>query len=105
MPVEIVDRDDVRGYVHRPENPPSGALALTHGAGSDAKAPLLVAWAEALSTAGLTVLRFDLPFRRSRSAGPPFPAQAAADRDGIRAGVDFLIRDTGGPVYLGGHSY
>src|ERR1700726_4944376 len=43
----------VRGFLHRPETGARGALVLTHGAGSNCRAPLLVAVAEAFSAAGL----------------------------------------------------
>ena len=76
----------VRGYLHRPESPNGDALILAHGAGSNAQSPLLVAVAGAFTDAGLTVLRIDLPFRQTRPHGPPFPAAAAKDRQGIRQG-------------------
>ena len=47
----------VRGFLHVPEAPNGNGLILTHGAGSNAQAPLLIALAETFSTAGFTVLR------------------------------------------------
>jgi len=73
----------VRGFVHRPAMPAEDGLVLTHGAGSNARAPLLVALAEAFADAGITVLRCDLPYRQSRSFGPPRPGDAACDREGL----------------------
>src|SRR5437899_12978530 len=70
----------VRGFLHRPHGDPAtrmpdpsraGALVLTHGAGSNCRAPLLVAVAEAFSTAGSLVLRCYLPFRAALPLGPP----------------------------------
>jgi hypothetical protein len=95
----------VRGVLHRAAGPPEGALVVAHGAGSSAGAPLLVALAEALAAAGTTVLRCDLPFRQARPQGPPRPADAARDREGLRAAVEALRALTAGPVALGGHSY
>ncbi len=95
----------VRGYLHRPESPNGDALILAHGAGSNAQSPLLVAVAGAFAEAGLTVLRIDLPFRQARPHGPPFPAVAAKDRQGIRRAAELMRRSLQGRVFLGGHSY
>jgi hypothetical protein len=54
---------------------------------------------------GYVVLRFDLPYRRARPHGPPFPAQAAQDREGIRQAVGALRKLVSGRVFSGGHSY
>ena len=53
----------------------------------------------------ILVLRCDLPFRQSRPDGPPFPAMAARDREGLRRAVDVLRSKTSGRIFLGGHSY
>jgi predicted alpha/beta-hydrolase family hydrolase len=55
-------------------------------------------------------LRCDLPFRQQRPKGPPFPAQAARDREGLRRAVEALREIAGlykgdNRVFLGGHSY
>ena len=78
---------------------------LTHGAGGNCRAPLLVAAAEAFSAAGLAVLRCDLPFRQRRPSGPPSPASAAADRAGLREAVAALRGVAPGLIFLGGQSY
>jgi predicted alpha/beta-hydrolase family hydrolase len=103
--IEKFEEGTVRGYLHRPERRSGGALALTHGAGSNCQAPLLIAVAEEFSAAGFLVLRFDLPFRQARLSGPPHPGTAARDREGIRAAAAALERVAGGPVFAGGHSY
>jgi predicted alpha/beta-hydrolase family hydrolase len=98
----------VKGWLHEPSEPEAaapGGIAITHGAGSDCEAPLLKAMAEALAATGLWVLRFDLPYRQERRHGPPFPAQAARDREGLRQGAKALREIVKGPVFLGGHSY
>jgi predicted alpha/beta-hydrolase family hydrolase len=116
---DFVDRTldpPVRGFLHTPENPNHNALVLTHGAGSNAQAPLLIAVADAFCAAGFTVLRCDLPYRQSRSYGPPGPGDAARDRAGLKnaiAAVNKML--SGGPslrssqgwgsTFLGGHSY
>ena len=64
--------------VHQPKQPNGAGMVLTHGAGGNCRAPLLVAVAEAFSAAGVYVLRYDLPFRQRRPFGPPSPATAAA---------------------------
>jgi predicted alpha/beta-hydrolase family hydrolase len=76
-------------------------LLLTHGAGSNADAPLLVAVDEALSAAGVRVIRYTLPFRRARPTGPPRHGDAERDR----AGLQEAVLDAQAPVFLGGHSY
>jgi hypothetical protein len=80
-------------------------LVLTHGAGSDRDAPLLVALDAAFAARGVTVLRLDLPFRERRRRGPPRPGEAAADRAGLRRAVEALRGRGARRVYLGGHSY
>jgi len=95
----------VRGFFHTPGTPTGHALVLTHGAGSNSNAPLLSALAEAFSTAGIAVLRCDLPFRQARPHGPPFPAMAVQDRAGLKRAVLLLRERLPGKVFLGGHSY
>jgi len=102
---EILDEEELRGVLHTPENASGVGLALTHGAGSDARAPLLVSLARAFCEAGVTVLRYDLPFRVARAGGPPFPAAAARDREGVARAVEALRRRVPGRVFVGGHSY
>src|SRR5579872_902523 len=95
----------VRGFLHRPDTARGDALILTHGAGSNCQAPLLVALADAFCVAGLVVLRCDLPFRQLRSHGPPPPRSAERDQAGLRAAVDSMRRETTRRIFLGGHSY
>src|ERR1039458_5354238 len=102
---QIFDESSVRGIIHTPARPTGDALALTHGAGSNANAPLLVSLASAFCDAGLLVLRFDLPFRMERPKGPPFPAAAARDREGVAQAVAALRKISSGRVFAGGHSY
>ena len=98
-------RVGVSGFLHSPSGAGDRGLVLTHGAGGNCRAPLLVAAAEAFSAAGLAVLRCDLPFRQRRPSGPPSPAGAAADRAGLREAVAALRSVVPGKVYLGGQSY
>jgi uncharacterized protein len=95
----------VRGYLHRPENSNKDGLVLSHGAGSNAQAPLLISLAEVFSAAGFTVLRCDLPYRQSRPYGPPGPGDAARDREGLKNAIAALRKLTNGRLFLGGHSY
>jgi predicted alpha/beta-hydrolase family hydrolase len=95
----------VRGYLHTPETSNRVGLVLAHGAGSNAQAPLLVALAEVFADAGFTVLRCDLPYRQTRSFGPPGPGDAARDRAGLRNAVEAMREIALGKVFLGGHSY
>jgi uncharacterized protein len=94
----------VRGYLHLPAAPNNDGLVLTHGAGSNAQAPLLIALAETFSTAGFTVLRCDLPYRQTRSFGPPGPGDAARDRAGLKNALAAMNKFSA-RLFLGGHSY
>jgi predicted alpha/beta-hydrolase family hydrolase len=80
-------------------------LILTHGAGSNRNAPLLVAVDRAISVLGIHVLRVNLPYREDRPTGPPRPGDAARDRAGLRDLVLKAKSEHGGRVFLGGHSY
>lgn len=105
---EFVDEavaPNVRGFLHVPETSNGDALVLTHGAGSSATAPLLVALAETFSANGFTVLRCDLPYRQARSFGPPGPGDAARDRAGLRNALAAMRKMISGGLFLGGHSY
>jgi predicted alpha/beta-hydrolase family hydrolase len=103
--IEPVETETVRGFLHRPAKASGQGLILTHGAGSDCNAPLLLAVADAYCAAGLIVLRCDLAFRRQRPKGPPSPATAAADRESLRKALNFLQEIATAPLFLGGHSY
>lgn len=89
---------------HEPASPTGDGIVLTHGAGGNAGAPLLRALAEAFAQAGMFVMRYDLPYREARPHGPPFPAQAARDREGIRKAAE-AMRARAARVIAGGHSY
>ena len=91
--------------LHGTATPGGPSIVLAHGAGSSCEAPLLVALAHALAAEGIATLRCDLPFRQARPTGPPSPAGAARDRDGLRRAVRALHAISGGTVWLGGHSY
>src|SRR5438132_2017918 len=105
MPSVPFGQGGVRGFLHRPEGAARQGLVLTHGAGGNCRAPLLVAAAEAFSAVGLAVLRCDLPFRQRRPSGPPSPSGAAADRAGLKEAVLALRGIAAGGVSLGGQSY
>lgn len=95
----------VRGFLHRPTAPSGDGLVLTHGAGFNCQAPLLVALADAFADAGFMVLRFNLPFRLARPFGPPRPGEAGRDRQGIRNAISALHQFAPGRIFTGGHSY
>lgn len=94
-----------RGFLHVPESSNGNGLVLTHGAGSNAQAPLLAAVARAFCDAGYTVLRCDLPYRQSRPYGPPGPGDAARDRAGLKNALEAIKKFAPGRIFLGGHSY
>lgn len=95
----------VRGFLHEPAQPGGDALVLTHGAGANCQSKLLTAVADTFADSGCLVLRCDLPFRQSRPFGPPFPAMAERDREGLRRAVEVLRPLAAGRIFLGGHSY
>src|SRR5258708_38030151 len=92
----------VRGFLHSPANANGDALILTHGAGSNCTAPLLVALSETFAAHGYVVLRCDLPFRQERRTGPPFPGKAERDRAGLRNAGEVLRKIVAGRVILRG---
>ena len=95
----------VRGLLHRPANPNGDGLVLTHGAGSNCQAPLLIALAETFAEAGFIVLRCDLPYRQDRPYGPPGPGDGKRDRAGLKNAIAVLKNPASGRIFLGGHSY
>jgi predicted alpha/beta-hydrolase family hydrolase len=95
----------VSGFLHLPELLNNDGMVLTHGAGGNARAPLLITLAEAFCAEGLAVLRCNLPFRQLRSWGPPGPGDAMRDRAGLRNAVAALRKEISGRIFLGGHSY
>jgi hypothetical protein len=102
---ELASEPAVRGFLHEPAQPNGDALVLTHGAGANCQSKLLLAVADAFAETGFMVLRCDLPFRQSRPHGPPFPALAPRDREGLRRAMEAIRSRVSGHVFLGGHSY
>ena len=94
----------VRGVLHRPATPSGDGLVLTHGAGGNCNAPLLVALADAFCARGLTVLRCDLPYRQQRPTGPP-RGSGAEDRAGLRRAAEACRKAAHRRLFLGGISY
>ena len=91
--------------LHVPTDPGGDCLILTHGAGANCDTPLLIALADAFCASGMTVLRFDLPFRQLRPHGPPPRGSAERDQQGIREAVATMRQQTSGRLFVGGHSY
>jgi hypothetical protein len=102
-PIEVAGDPPVLGVLHAADGP--DGLVLTHGAGGNKDAPLLVAVAEAFAARGVTVMRCDLPYRQIRPRGAPSPAGAARDREGLRAALGVVRPRVTGRLFLGGHSY
>src|SRR5581483_6158918 len=95
----------VRGYLHAGERNDEGFLVLTHGAGGNCNAPLLVALADGFAERGLPTLRCDLPYRQRRPTGPPSPSDAKKDQQGLRRAVALMRERFTGQAFLGGISY
>jgi predicted alpha/beta-hydrolase family hydrolase len=103
--ISSFEQEILSGFVHEPDGASCGGLTITHGAGGNCNARVLVAVADAFCAQGWTVLRYDLPFRRDRPFGPPTPKSAAADQAGVRAAIVALRGLTSGPIVAAGHSY
>lgn len=103
--ITLIQKNLVRGFVHRPVNPNNNGLILTHGAGANCRTALLMKIADAFSQAGWYVLRCDLAFRQRRASGPPSPATAQEDRKSLKQAVTELRLLVSGRIFLGGHSY
>jgi uncharacterized protein len=101
--VDLEGEAPVKGFLHRAGGP--DFLVLTHGAGGNCKAPLLVALAERFAAIGVTTLRCDLPYRQRRPTGPPSPSDAKHDQAGLRRAVMLLRKKFSGKAFLGGSSY
>jgi predicted alpha/beta-hydrolase family hydrolase len=101
---ERLEKPGIRGWIHRPENI-KAAMLLSHGAGGDSKAPLMVAVAKTFCDAGYLVLRWDLPFRQAGPRSAP-GGSGKRDREGILLAVK-LLRELAPdvPLYLAGQSY
>jgi predicted alpha/beta-hydrolase family hydrolase len=95
----------VRAFMHRAAADRGDFIVLTHGAGGNANAPLLVALAERFAVIGINALRCDLPYRQRRPTGPPSPSDAQRDQDGLRRAVELMKERFGGRAFLGGVSY
>jgi predicted alpha/beta-hydrolase family hydrolase len=103
--VQAFKSPGVQGFLHRPLCVARGAIAISHGAGSNCESPLLVALSQAFAARGFFALRFNLPFRQQRRTGPPLHS-ADQDREGIRDAAAALRESAPGvPLYLAGHSY
>jgi uncharacterized protein len=103
--IRTFEKDSVKGFLHVPDNPTGDGLVLTHGAGADCQAAIVVSVATAFANHGCLVLRIDLPFRQRRKFGPPFPAQSVEDRKGLALASSLLRQMISTKLFLGGHSY
>ena len=97
MPEPFLDQapnqPTVRGFLHRADDHPDAGLVLTHSAGGNCNSPLLVGLAEVLCKAGLTVLRYDLPFRQLRPHGPPLDSGESAAHELASLALDLAAEN------------
>ncbi|HEV8414040.1 MAG TPA: alpha/beta family hydrolase [Bryobacteraceae bacterium] len=101
---ERLNEPGIQGWLHKPEKI-KAAMLLSHGAGGNCEAPLMVAVAKAFCEAEYCVLRWDLPFRQAGSRGSP-GGSGKRDRDGIvQAARELRQLAKGVPLYLAGQSY
>ncbi|MDR3662316.1 MAG: alpha/beta hydrolase [Mycobacterium sp.] len=96
--------DDIAGIAHEPAGKPTGTVLLTHGAGGNRDAPLIIRICDEWARQGWLAVRYNLPYRRRRPKGPPSNS-AASDQAGIVEAIELARTLTGGPVLAGGHSY
>lgn len=95
----------MRGMLHRAAASSGDFLVLTHGASGNMNASPLIPLAVEFASAGINVLRCDLPYRQRRPHGPPSPANAKEDQDGLRRAVMLMKDRFSGRAFLGGSSY
>ncbi len=94
----------IAGVAHEPSGPPSGVVILTHGAGGNRESVLLQRVCDEWARRGFLSVRYNLPYRRRRPAGPP-SGSGAGDRAGIVAALAVCRDLTGCPLIAGGVSY
>jgi len=99
-----VSLDDIAGIAHEPDGTPTGVVLLTHGAGGNRDAPLIIRLCDEWASHGWLAIRYSLPYRRRRPKGPPSNS-AASDQAGIVEAIELAHTLTDGPVIAGGHSY
>ena len=80
-------------------------IVLTHGAGSNAEAPLLHRVAAHFEANGFVAVRINLAYRQLRPQGPPRRGEDIADRASIEAAARELRARIDGELWIGGHSY
>ena len=95
----------VQGFLHHAQGELRGSLVLTHGAGGNCNAPLLVALGDLFAAAGVSTLRCNLPFRQRRPSGPPSPSDAKKDQAGLSRALTLMKEQFSGPALVGGVSY
>ena len=96
--------EDIAGIAHEPDGTPTGVVLLTHGAGGNRDAPLIIRICDEWARHGWLAIRYNLPYRRRRPKGPPSNS-AASDQQGIVEAIELAHTLTDGPVIAGGHSY
>lgn len=100
--------NEITAAVHEQVEPTGPPVLLTHGAGGDRDGAGLVALASGLAERGHLVVRANLPYREAGRPLPPraermvapFAAIAAAARDSLAPGEDWVVggRSYGGRV-------
>ena len=103
-PADLAGIEGIEGIAHEPAATPAGIVLLTHGAGGNRDAALLVGLCDEWARQGYLAIRYNLPYRRRRPKGPPSNS-AASDQDGIAEAISWARTQTDGPVVAGGHSY
>jgi hypothetical protein len=96
--------DQIAGIAHQPQGAPQGIVVLTHGAGGNRDSKLLQQVCDEWARRGWLAVRYNLPYRRRRSKGPP-SGSAAADQAGIIEAIEVCRELAKGPLIAGGHSY
>ncbi|BBY23036.1 alpha/beta hydrolase family protein [Mycobacterium stomatepiae] len=96
--------DQIAGIAHQPKGTARGVAVLTHGAGGNRESELLQRICDEWARRGWLAIRYNLPYRRRRTKGPP-SGSAATDRAGIHEAIALCRSLADGPLIAGGHSY
>ncbi|ADZ71690.1 alpha/beta family hydrolase [Polymorphum gilvum] len=90
----------------RPSSMPSATLLLAHGAGAPMDSAFMTRLAEALTSEGVAVARFEFPYMAARrSDGRKLPPPRAEKLIGaFQTAVQTVLHEVDGPLLIGGKS-
>ncbi|WP_420336039.1 alpha/beta family hydrolase [Roseibium sp.] len=91
---------------NRPDDEPAATLLMAHGAGAPMDSAFMEKLANALAVEGIAVARFEFAYMAGRRTGGPKKPPPRADRliGEFQTALQTLLRDSSGPLLLGGKS-